>query len=80
MNQPNYNFSYNAGGLVNFVWKNTGTQNSASGYANNANVVGTTTGQANQNGNQQIAGNNYNNSQQYNSGTNNNAHNENKKK
>ena len=36
MNQPNYNFAYDAGGLVNYVWKNTFTQSNLPGQNSNS--------------------------------------------
>ena len=29
MNQPNYDFAYNSGGIVNYIWKNAGDQSSS---------------------------------------------------
>ena len=76
MNQPNYNFAYTAGGLVNYVWTNTVTQSNVPGHSSNSSFgMTSSSGQTNQYGNQQnksLTGNvNQNNCQQSNNGNNN---------
>ena len=74
MNQPNYNFSYDAGGLVNYVWKNTVAQSNISSSNSGIGNSTSSSGQTNQYGNQQnksLPGNNQNNLHPSNNGSNN---------
>ena len=70
MDQPNYNFAYQAGGIVQFVWKNAIGQQSTSSCNYDSSGNSSSSGKNNSFGNQQNKSNSEASNQQNTKGNN----------